>query len=79
VDIVVEFHRRMTDWGGHVPENAGRLVRAKLTPKRLVLKLTEIIEHVFAASGAVKVIKGIIVSHRGVYMCRYTYACLLFN
>ena len=34
VDIVIEFHRKMSDWGGHVPEDAGRLVRAKLTPRR---------------------------------------------
>jgi len=34
VDIVIEFHKKMSDWGGHVPEDAGRLVRAKLTPKR---------------------------------------------
>jgi len=39
VDIVVEFHRKMGDWGGQVPEEAGRLVRAKLTPKRSVAKL----------------------------------------
>ena len=39
VDIVIEFHRKMSDWGGHVPEDAGRIVRAKLTPKRWVLML----------------------------------------
>ena len=41
VDIVIEFHRKMSDWGGHVPDDAGRLVRAKLTPKRSVVKLCE--------------------------------------
>ena len=38
----------MSDWGGHVPENAGRLVRAKLTPKRLVIKLCQLSVHVVA-------------------------------
>lgn len=33
VDIVIEFHKKMTDWGAHAPDSAGRLVRAKLTPK----------------------------------------------
>ena len=39
VDIVVEFHKKMTDWGAHAPDSAGRLVRAKLTPKRLVVNV----------------------------------------
>ena len=36
MDIVIEYHKRMSDWGGQVPDNAGRLVRAKLTPKRSI-------------------------------------------
>ena len=39
MDIVIEFHKKMSDWGGQVPQDAGRLVRAKLTLKRLVMKL----------------------------------------
>jgi len=39
VDIVIEFHKKMSDWGGNAPENAGRLVRAKLTPRRLVVNV----------------------------------------
>jgi transmembrane 9 superfamily protein 2/4 len=35
VDIVIEFHGRSNDWGGNTPEEAGRLVRAKLTPRSI--------------------------------------------
>ena len=34
VDITIEYHKKMSDWGGLVPLEAGRLIRAKLTPKR---------------------------------------------
>jgi transmembrane 9 superfamily protein 2/4 len=33
VDIVIEYHKKSDDWGGSAPETAGRLVRAKLTPR----------------------------------------------
>jgi len=33
VDIVIEYHPYTGDWGQQVPQQAGRLVRAKITPR----------------------------------------------
>ena len=34
LDIIIEYHPKENEWSGSVPEGAGRLVRAKVTPRR---------------------------------------------
>ena len=37
VSIIIDYHPRESDWGVELPLGAGRLVKARLEPRRSVL------------------------------------------